>query len=217
MEINMSYTYYLHHIPTDQHYYGARWAKNCSPSDFWVSYFTSSDKVKRLIDEYGTQSFTFSIRKVFVTSENARRWEHRVLKKIKKYSHKKWLNITNGQPPICNYSRVGQGLGRRLSDSHKESISKGNIGISRPQTSDHVRKAAATRIGKKRSNSTKNKMSIASRSKKNIYTFENKDIVYTGNQSDWADLYDLNVSSAATTFCNGRSYKGWTRTSISSC
>ena len=65
------YTYHLYHIPTGLHYYGVRWAKNCAPSDLWSTYFSSSKAVKKLIKEYGKDSFIAKVRKVFTTKEQA--------------------------------------------------------------------------------------------------------------------------------------------------
>lgn len=210
----MAYTYYIFHKPTNQHYYGARWAANSHPDDFWKTYFTSSKKVKILIEHYGLDSFSVQIRKVFSNEHDARLWEHRVLKKINACSRTDWLNTSNGQPPICNYSRKGQGLGRALSEEHKLAISNGNKGKKKPQTDDHKAAAAAARKGTKRSSDTRMKMSISSRAAKPIYTFIKGEVTFIGNLSDWADQFNINVQSAATTFCKGRIYKGWERISF---
>lgn len=209
----MPYTYYIFHKPTDQHYYGARWAKNSHPSDLWVSYFTSCKEVKRLIEQYGVESFYVQIRKVFDTGEEARQWEHKVLKRLKVSKRKNWINKTNGQPPICNFTRRGQGVGRKLSSAHKESISKGNTGKlkGKSQSIEHKKKAAAARTGLKRSNEDKLKFVQINRSKAPIFTYVKNDIVFKGTQAEWAEKFNLNRNSAATTFCNGNYYKGWSR------
>lgn len=209
----MAYTYYIYHKPTNQHYYGARWAKTSNPSDFWVTYFTSSRSVKQLIEEYGRDSFSVEIRKVFEDGAVARLWEHRVLKRMKVCSRKDWLNTSNGQPPVCNYSRVGQGKGRKLSNDHKQSISLSHMGKSKPQTDEHKANAADARRGLKRTTETRSVMSKSSRASKQTYTFTNLNDEFCGNMSDWADLYNLNVRSAATSFCRGKLYRGWKRVS----
>jgi hypothetical protein len=207
----MAYTYYIYHEPTKQHYYGARWARTADPSDFWVTYFTSSRPVKQLIEQYGRDSFSVQIRKVFECGLEARRWEHRVLKRIRACSRKEWLNTSNGQPPICNYSRLGQGRGRFLSEQHKQSISTSHRGKSKPQTDEHKAKGAAARRGTKRTDETRNLMSKSSRAAKQTYVFTKLDHTFCGNMSDWAEYHNLNVKSAATCFCLGKPYKGWVR------
>lgn len=209
----MPYTYHIFHEPTGQHYYGARWAKNSDPSDFWSTYFTSSREVKRLIVTYGVDSFVVRVRRVFRTGEEARRWEHKVLTRLQVAKRKDWINKTYGQPPVCTYSRVGQGLGRKLSESHKTSISRSLTGRTRVMTEEHIRKAAAARIGLTRSPQTKLKMSRSSRDSKVQYTFTRADISFNGGMSDWADMFGMNVKSAATVFCKGNTYRGWSRSS----
>jgi len=52
------YIYHITHIPTNKCYVGSRIANKVSAKeDFWKIYFTSSAHVKKLIDEYGAESF----------------------------------------------------------------------------------------------------------------------------------------------------------------
>ena len=87
------YTYFLVHVQTGQKYYGVRYAKGCNPSEFWVSYYTSSKYVKKLILETGADSFIFEIRKTFNTPLAARAWEHKVLRRMKMMALNIWLWI----------------------------------------------------------------------------------------------------------------------------
>lgn len=61
----LAYAYYLYHNPTGQYYYGSRYknvrAKRQPDEDIWIHYFSSSARIKKLIDEYGAGSFTVSI------------------------------------------------------------------------------------------------------------------------------------------------------------
>lgn len=209
----MPYTYYIFHIPTNQHYYGARWAKNCHPDDFWVDYFTSSKTVKDLIEIYGIDSFKTEIRRTFKTAKAAKLWEHKVLKKIKAVERNDWLNKANGQPPICNYSRLGQGKGRKLSQTHKDKISNGNMGKlkGRQQTDEHIKKAALTRVGRIHSNETKKKMSATRRKIIPEYTFKRGDEIFVGSLPSWAEHYNINRGSAAARFSSNKPHKGWVR------
>lgn len=95
------YTYLLKHNPTNQFYYGVRYARGCSPCDFWVDYTTSSKNVKNLIDTYGKDSFSFEIRKIFTDVETARNWEAKVLRRMKVVLREDFLNKhDNYGPPV---------------------------------------------------------------------------------------------------------------------
>jgi len=47
------------------YYVGVRYAKDSNPDDFWVSYFTSSKIVHKLIDLYGKDVISNKIVKVY--------------------------------------------------------------------------------------------------------------------------------------------------------
>ena len=101
----LPYTYRIKFIPTGEYYYGVRFSKNCDPSDLWSTYFTSSKKVKNLIRKYGKDSFTTEIRKVFETSEDAIKWEHRVNQHTKHWSN--YFNESDALHQGSRYSSAG--------------------------------------------------------------------------------------------------------------
>lgn len=90
------YTYYLFHLPTQQHYYGVSFAtrgkKRAHPSKLWVTYFSSSRKVWALIKKYGLESFKVEIRRTFTTQKNAIDWEAKVLSRLNVKFRSDWLN-----------------------------------------------------------------------------------------------------------------------------
>lgn len=90
------FTYHLYHKPTDRHYYGVRYKKDCSPDELWNTYFSSSPIVHRLIEQYGKDSFVPKVRKVFKSAEQAVRWESKFLSKVNAQHNDKWLNRHNG-------------------------------------------------------------------------------------------------------------------------
>lgn len=90
--MSVYYTYYIFNTITNQHYYGARWAEGCHPGDLWVTYFTSSKKVKHLIEEHGAESFIVEIRKTFTDKTKCREWERKVLSRLKIKSRDDWIN-----------------------------------------------------------------------------------------------------------------------------
>lgn len=91
------FTYHLYHKPTDQHYYGVRYKKDCSPEELWTTYFSSSPLVHQLIEQYGKESFVPSVRRIFETSAEAVAWETKFLSKIDAQHNNKWLNRHNGK------------------------------------------------------------------------------------------------------------------------
>lgn len=98
--MNKPYTYLIGWPELNLFYYGVRYAKGCDPSDLWVKYFTSSEKVKETLKIHGDPSLV-EIRKVFEDEKTARAWETRVLTRIDAQHHPKFLNRTNvqGFPP----------------------------------------------------------------------------------------------------------------------
>lgn len=90
------YVYLIRSIITKQFYCGSRYAKGCHPNDFWVKYFTSSKKVKALIEEHGTESF--QVVNIYPVAEvhQARALEHQILKDLNASRNPLWLNQSNG-------------------------------------------------------------------------------------------------------------------------
>jgi len=129
----MAYTYIITHIPSNVNYYGVRYAKNCSPSDLGVTYFSSSKVLKRLIAEEGTDNFKFMIRKTFDSKEAALAWEHRFLTKINASQSDRWFNLNNGAGP--NSGNLG---GYKLSKVTKEKMSKPKDEAHRKKLAEHL-------------------------------------------------------------------------------
>jgi len=133
------YTYLLKHIPTNKYYYGVRFSKKCKPEDFWKTYFTSSKKIKGLIKKYGKKSFIFEIRKVFKTKNQARDWEHKILKRMKVIYRDDFLNQTDNKsidPKViskANLGKVGCMKGKKHKQSTKNKISKKTKGKNNPR------------------------------------------------------------------------------------
>lgn len=136
------YTYLLKHSPTGKYYYGCRYAKGCNPSEFWVSYKTSSNYVKQLIEQYGESSFQFQIRNVFDDANTCRKWENRVLKRIRAMSREDFLNKTDNVS-ISKEDAI-KGLKNRSPSTkqlkHASKMGKSNLGKTH---SDDVNKKKA--------------------------------------------------------------------------
>jgi len=95
MKTNIPYTYLIGWPEHNKWYYGVRYAKKCSPDDFWNPYKTSSKIVKKFVAGHGDPPVRI-IRKIFSQENNAVKlaqdWENRVLKKLKVVKDEKWLN-----------------------------------------------------------------------------------------------------------------------------
>lgn len=90
----LPFTYVLD-CPNGKRYYGVRYAIGCNPEDLWNTYFTSSKTVKALINQYGIDGFKCEIRKVFDSVDNARIWEHKVLRRLRVTTNDNWINKTD--------------------------------------------------------------------------------------------------------------------------
>jgi len=114
------FTYLLKHIPSGMCYYGVRYAEGCHPSDLFVSYFTSSKEVKKLLDKDGKESFIFETRKVFCDTKAAQKWELKVLRRLGIPKNQKFINKGLCTPPSHK--------GIKKTTEHKQKISLSNIG-----------------------------------------------------------------------------------------
>ena len=94
--MHQPYTYLIRFIPTGQFYYGAKTAKGCHPDDLWVKYFTSSKIVKKLIKEYGKDSFEIISIKLHENKEDALVWEEIYLISVNVGYNEEYLNRHNG-------------------------------------------------------------------------------------------------------------------------
>ena len=91
MTTYMAYTYLIGWSKQQKYYYGVRFAKNCTPSELWVKYFTSSSYVKKFREQYGEPDI-LQIRKTFTDTKKAKIWEDTVLRRLDVRKHNHWLN-----------------------------------------------------------------------------------------------------------------------------
>jgi hypothetical protein len=196
---NIPFTYLLKHIPTNKYYYGVKYKKGCHPNDLWTKYFTSSKKVKGLIKRYGKKSFIFEIRKTFKTQQQARNWEHKVLKRMKVIYRNDFLNQTDNKcfdpiylSKIFTNKRKGKNnsfykkkhtkkskekmrlasLGRKHTEKSKQKLRLANLGKNNPM------------YGKPRTEEVKQKLRLANLGKKHkIESIEKMRIASTGKNN----------------------------------
>ncbi len=98
---NIPYTYLIGWSKLNVWYYGVRYAKNCNPSELWKTYFTSSKHVQTFRKLNGEPDIIIP-RKIFNNKYKARKWETKVLQRMKVLENKnKWLNRNDIlAPPI---------------------------------------------------------------------------------------------------------------------
>lgn len=101
------YTYLVGWSKLDVWYYGCRYAKNCSPQELWIKYFTSSKLVKNFRKIHGEPD-VIQIRKTFDSELSARTWEYKVLKRMKVKNSSRWLNQTDNIFPFYSKDRSYQ-------------------------------------------------------------------------------------------------------------
>lgn len=87
----MPYTYLIGWSKLNKFYYGARWAKNSSPNDLWVTYFTSSRHVHQFREQFGEPDVV-QIRKTFDDPQKCKDYELKVLTKLNVLNNDRWLN-----------------------------------------------------------------------------------------------------------------------------
>ena len=90
------YTYVIKNLTTGKRYYGCRYAKNCHPSEFWKTYFTSSKIVKKLIKEAGKENWYVEIRHIFSDINLCKAWEEKALHRLGVPKNPMWYNQSIG-------------------------------------------------------------------------------------------------------------------------
>jgi len=160
------YTYLIGWSELDRYYYGARYAQGCDPSDLLVKYPTSSPVVHQFLSEHG-QPDIVEIRQTFDTVDQAREWEHRVLRRMRVVGSRRWLNRTDNRaieprPGSANhmYGRTGSQhhrYGVKLSEETKRLIGeKSRQKVMGPEFREKMRQIVT---GRRHKESTKAKLS----------------------------------------------------------
>lgn len=160
------YTYLIGWTNQRMFYYGVQWKRDCSPSNLWSSYFTSSKHVKAFRALYGEPDI-ISIRKTFSSSSEARTYESKVLKRMRCGSRADFLNVT--EQPCPSFRRKhseetkakmrtsAQRLPR--SDEVKAKISAGNKG--KPKSAESIIKMRKSLTGRTHTKEAKANMAAS--------------------------------------------------------
>ena len=106
---HIPYVYFLKNKSTSLKYVGVRYAKGCSPDDFWTKYFTSSKSVHKLIEEFGKDDFIFRILHIFPSDpEAAIKKEAEYFSLIKKKDDYVNLTYSSGCQDLRINSKAGK-------------------------------------------------------------------------------------------------------------
>ncbi len=90
------FTYLLGWSNLDRWYYGVSFASSRTEEDLWVKYKTSSKHVKQFAELHGDPD-VIMVRRRFSSSDKARAWETKVLKRIGVVHSEKWINKTDNK------------------------------------------------------------------------------------------------------------------------
>ena len=171
------FTYCITFLPTGQRYYGVRTKKDCHPGELWINYYTSSKKIRQLIQEHGTDAFDIKICKTFTTKSDAIAWECRVLKKLAAASNPNWLNENNGDRKFFG-GGIPKGFKHTEEARRNMSINSSgpkNPNYGKPKSAETRAKLSASHTGKKRNFTPESRAKmIANRSGKNNCNFGKK-------------------------------------------
>jgi hypothetical protein len=196
MSIYKPYCYLIGWSTQNKWYYGARWAKNCSPCDLWKTYFTSSKIVKKYREKYGEPDI-IQIRKTFSIREEARLWEEKVQRRLNVIKDEKWLNRHHSNAKFCSDG----------SEETTNKIRKALLGVPRTEKAKMaMRKPKPKARGKKQTQEHIEKRIKSRRKEWIVTTPDNKTIRVLGL---YTFCKENNLTHGASNMIHGGSYKGY--------
>lgn len=101
----MQYRYTILFKPTGQLYHGSKYSKDADPSLFWKKYFTSSNIIKKLIDEYGVDSFEV-VEIILHPDNDAYECESDFLQQNKCAASPDWLNESDNNYNLSHTDKI---------------------------------------------------------------------------------------------------------------
>ena len=164
----LAYTYFIKNKITNQFYYGSRCRniklKRTPQEDLWIHYFTSSNKIHKLIDIHGKESFEFIILLQDINYKKCYDYEQILIKEH--VNDNKCLNMycrltnTFSTAGLAHSQETKDKISRKAknriqSQETKDKISKATSGIKKTPT--QIKNAASGRKGKKNKNPAWNK------------------------------------------------------------
>lgn len=161
------YTYLIGWKEQNLWYYGVQFGENSDPSNLWNTYFTSSKKVQLLREDIGEPDVV-QVRKVFVSQEDARNWETKVIRRMGAVESEKWLNQTDntgnfywqGKRPTRTKEHsekiAAARRGKKISEEHAKKLHEGRRNST--NTQEHIESYRNANLGRKRMEESKQKM-----------------------------------------------------------
>lgn len=164
-----SYVYKVTNRVTNQFYYGSRTGNvtnsRTPENDLWKHYFTSSKKIKSLIEEYGIDSFDVEILSKFDSYEDSFWEEQRLIKESREHPNrlnKAWVDPETGTKVL---TRWGESDSERKDRNAKVSKAKkgkfnsnGHFGLKHSEETKQKMRDAQAKINYTHSEETKQKM-----------------------------------------------------------
>ena len=132
MSIYEPFVYLVGWSELDLFYYGARYRKKTTPADLWTKYFTSSKEVAKLRKTNGEPD-VIQVRRTFISADEARDWEHKVLRRLDVVKNSKFLNKTTGRCPTFagghhTAEHIAKLKNKKFTEEHKAKIRAGLVG-----------------------------------------------------------------------------------------
>lgn len=161
------YTYLIGWSQKDIWYYGVKFGEDADPSLFWITYFTSSKKVKIMREDIGEPDIV-QVRRVFNSAESARLWETKVIKRMEAVQSTRWLNQTDNtgnffwQGPRPERTEehkeklAASRRGKKITKEHAKKLHEGRRNSK--NSAEHIEACRKANLGKKRSYEAKQKM-----------------------------------------------------------
>jgi hypothetical protein len=113
-----AYTYSIKHLPTNRIYYGVR---KSATADIGITYFSSSKLVKQMLQDESINNFEFKVRRKFLSYEEARLHETKLLTRIRAVTNPKMLNQAVSSPRVCSKNPLAETQRRKsISASMKQ-------------------------------------------------------------------------------------------------
>jgi hypothetical protein len=189
-QMYLAYTYHICNKITKEFYYGSRYKnvtlKRTPQDDFWIYYFTSSNKVKNLINLYGKESFDVSIIMENEDYDKCYFYEQNLIDShlsnalcLNKFCHltnkfsmagSAHSEETKAKLSIARQKRIGPNTGKTHTEETKAKIGAAQKGKTisnehKASIRDARKNQIAPNIGKMCSDETKAKLSIANKGK----------------------------------------------------
>jgi hypothetical protein len=146
----MPYTYIVGWKLHKKFYYGARWAKNCSPDDLWKTYFTSSKHVKNFRKLHGEPDLV-QVRKIFISADKCKLYERKILTKLNVLNDDKWLNKNINGYYLPNGKQTKQHIENRIKSFKKNRKRNGIIAWKKESHPAYAKKVSDGLLGKSKS------------------------------------------------------------------